>query len=119
MKNKLIMVGILVLISVALSSLTIAEDEEEITVFDMELEKLLNLGSGLLAAALSALTFISYHRSGNKRLLYVGVAFTLFAIKSFSIGAEIFFGEWPWVDPVASIADFAILLSFFLGILKT
>jgi Co/Zn/Cd efflux system component len=118
MKNKLIIVGIIALMLVALSSFALAEDGNEVKVFGLELEKLLNIGSGLLAAALSALTFISYHRSKNKRLLYVGVAFMLFAVKSFLIGAEIFFGEWLWVDPVASISDFAILLSFFLGIIK-
>ena len=118
MKNKLILVGIFVLVLVAFSSFTLAEEHDEIEIFGLELEKLLNLGSGLLAGALSLMTFISYNRSKNKRLLYVSVAFILFAVKSLLSGSEIFFGEWPFIDPLSSIFDFAILLSFFLGILK-
>lgn len=117
MKNRLILFGILALVLFALPSFALADDDE-IEIFGLELEKLFNLGSGLLAAALSALTLLSYNRSKNKRLLYVGIAFMLFSIKSFLIGVEIFFGEWSWVDPFASIFDFAILFSFFLGIIK-
>ena len=100
------------------SSVYAAETEEELELFGLEVEKMLNLGSALLAAFLSALTFISYDRTGNKRLLYVTVAFGLFAAKSFLVGAEILFGEWSWVDNFASIADFGILLSFFAGLIQ-
>jgi hypothetical protein len=109
---------VIILVLLSVTPLVLAEDSDEKKVFNLELEKLLNLGSGLLAAILSALTFISYNRSNNKRLLFVAIAFMLFAAKSFLIGVEIFFGEWSWVDHVASISDFAILLIFFMGIIK-
>lgn len=91
--------------------------QDDITVFGLELEKLLNLLSGLLSSALFVLTVIAYRRSGNRRLLFVSLAFLLFAVKGFLTGSELFFDEWPLVDPVASALDFAILLSFFAGIL--
>jgi len=116
MTNKLISAVFMLLL--LCSSVYAAESEEELELFGLEVEKMLNLGSALLAAFLSALTFISYHRTGNKRLLYVTVAFGLFAAKSFLVGAEIFFGEWSWVDNFASIADFGILLSFFAGLIQ-
>ena len=118
MKNRIMNLAIIVLILSILPFALADDGDEEIEIFNLELEKFLNLGSSLLAIILSALTFLSYKRSGNTRLIYVGMAFMLFALKSFFVGAEIFFGEWAWVDPVSSILDFAILLSFFLGIIK-
>lgn len=96
----------------------IAEENTDIFVGNFELEKLLNLGSGILAFILFLLTFFAYKRSSNKRLLYVSVAFLLFSLKGILVSLEMFFGDWSWVDPVASIFDFAILLSFFFGILR-
>ena len=81
-------------------------------------EELLNLGSGILATVLFALTFIAYRRTKRSRLLYVSIAFLLFAIKGYLSSAELLFGEWVWVDSTTGILDFAILLSFFRGILK-
>jgi hypothetical protein len=105
----------LFLFSVSFSFFDIADDIE---VFGLELEKLLNLASGVLSAALMTLTIMAYQKTGNKRLLFVSAAFFLFAIKGFMTGSELFFGELPSVvDPVASFLDFAILLSFFAGIL--
>jgi hypothetical protein len=118
MKKYISMGMIILLLVISFSLPVLAEDGEEAEAFGFELEKLLNLGSGLLAAALSILTFVSYKRTRNKRLLYVGLAFMLFSLKSLLVGVEIFFGEWPGVDHISSIADFFILLSFFLGIIK-
>lgn len=109
---------IIAIMLIQLPILVLAEESGDILVGGFELEKLLNLGSGLLAIALFILTLYAYKRNKNKRLLYVSVAFLLFAVKGILISMEIFFGDWVWVDPVASILDFAILLSFFFGILK-
>ena len=94
------------------------ETASDIFIYDLELEKLLNFGSGLLAAVLFVLTFTAYRRTHNQRLLYVSIAFDLFAFKGFLIAHELFFDEWLFVDPVASVLDFAILLFFFFGIIK-
>lgn len=95
-----------------------AEEQDDWTLFGLEGEKLFNLGSGLLATALFSLTILAYKRTRQKRLAWVSLAFFIFAAKSLLMSAEIFFGEWPWVDPVSAALDFAILLSFFCGLMR-
>ena len=94
------------------------EIDDDIQFAGFELEELLNLGSGLLALALFIITAVAYKRTNNKRLIYVSIAFLLFALKGFLISHELFFNEVSWIDPVASALNFAIILCFFLGILK-
>ncbi len=96
-------------------SLTESGDWE---ILGLEVEKLLNLGSGILATVLCVITLFAYKTTNRKRLLYVSIAFGLFAIKGFMTSTELFFGDWVWVDPIASMLNFAILLAFFAGILK-
>ena len=98
-------------------SLVLAEDGD-IMLGNLELDKVLNLCSGLLATVLFLLIVLAYTRNKNKRLLYVGAAFLLFAIKSLLLSIEIGLGDWPWVDIVASTLDFVILLTFFCGIIR-
>ncbi|MDP1694458.1 MAG: hypothetical protein Q8L34_02865 [Candidatus Woesearchaeota archaeon] len=101
------------------SSFVVAEDTTtNLTIYNLEVEKLLNLGSGLLALLLAFLTWSAYTRTGNNRLSYVSLAFVLFALKGFLLAHELFFGEWPLIDTVTSILDFFILLAFFIGIIK-
>ena len=95
-----------------------AEDPGDIQIFGMELEKLLNLSSGILAGALFAITFAAFSRTKRKRLLYVSAAFLLFAVKGFLTAHELFIEELHWVDPVASALNLAILLTFFAGLLN-
>ena len=105
MKNKIVFYIILVSLLTNLASFVFAEemgDLDDIEVLGFELEKLLNLGSGLLATGLFIATSLAYKRTGNKRLIYVSAAFLLFAVKGFLTSHELFFGEWPWVDPIAS-----------------
>ena len=90
----------------------------DLMIWDFAAEKLLNFGSGLLAIGLFAATSLAYKRTKNKRLVYVSIAFLLFAAKGFLTSHELFFEEWPWVDPIASFLNFAILLSFFFGVIK-
>ena len=118
MKNKIIFCFILVLLLASLSSFVFAEEADDLMIARFELEKLLNFGSGLLAAGLFAATLLAYRRTKNKRLVYVSIAFLLFAAKGFLTSHELFFEEWPWVDPTASFLNFAILLSFFFGVMK-
>ena len=108
--------GLIVLILLAIPA--IAQEGEDVIVGGFELEKLMNLGSAILAVSLLILTAIAYTRTENKRLLYVSAAFLLFAIKGFLTSLEIWFGDLGWVDPIASFLDFGILLSFFFGILR-
>ena len=118
MKNQILLWIIVCFILLHANSFVLAKESDDIFVHGFELEKLLNLGSSLLATALLILILFAYKRNRNKRLLYVGAAFLLFAIKGFLISLEIWFGDWPWVDPASSFLYFAILLSFFFGIMK-
>jgi hypothetical protein len=117
LKNKLIVPLLLALLLVQIP-FAFAQESEDVVVFGFELEKLMNLGSALLSVCLLILTAVAYRRTQSTRLLYVTAAFFLFAIKGFLISMEIWFGDWPWVDPVASFLDFGILLSFFFGIIR-
>ena len=118
MRKKILLYCVFAILFIQLPNIVLAEESKDILMGGFELEKLLNLGSGLLAIVLSMLTLSAYKRSKNKRFLYVSFAFILFAVKGILVSMEIFFGDWGWVDPVASILDFAILLSFFIGILR-
>lgn len=119
MKNKILFFLISVVMLVQLSSYAFAENMDDFEIFGLELEKLLNLGSGLLATGLFIFTIMAYRRTKRKRLMYVSLAFLLFAAKGFLMSTELFFGDWSsWIDPVASFLDFAILFSFFFGILR-
>jgi hypothetical protein len=114
--------GILFLLFVLLYfvPLVFAQESEDgnYLVGSFELEKLIALLNGLISTFLFALAFISYKKSGKKRLFYVGVAFLLFAVKSFLIASELFFAEVEWFDPLSTVLEFAVLLSFFFGVLR-
>ena len=119
MKNKILFFIMLAVMLVQLSPFAFAENGDDLEIFGLELEKLLNLGSGLLATCLFIFTIIAYRRTKRKRLMYVSLAFLLFAAKGFLMSTELFFGDLvTWIDPVASFLDFAILFSFFFGILR-
>jgi len=118
MKNKILYCMMFAVMLIQFSSFALAEEHDDIQIVGLELEKLLNLGSGLLAAGLFILTIVAYKRNRNQRLLYVSIAFALFAVKGFLTSAELLYGDWALVDPIASFLDFVILLSFFFGILK-
>jgi hydrogenase/urease accessory protein HupE len=102
------------------SPMAFAQDEsgEDLAIFGFEVEKLFNLGSGVLATVLAVLTYLAYKRTQGERLMYVTIAFILFAIKGFLTSLELLDIEISWVDPTASFLNFAILLCFFIGIVK-
>lgn len=93
-------------------------EDHDVEWIGFEAEELLNLGSAILATILFILVNMAYNRSNNKRLLYVSAAFFLFAIKGFLDSHELFMVEISWFEPLASILTFAILLCFFLGVIK-
>jgi hypothetical protein len=113
----LILISIL-LVSMSFPLITAQVVEEEIEIFGLELEKVLTLMNAWLSLFLFIVAFIAYRRDGRKRLFYVSLAFLLFAIKSFLISSELFIPEIPYIDPIAVILEFGVLLSFFYGVLK-
>jgi hypothetical protein len=118
MKKNIFIILILTLLLFLPSLVSAEEEDEDIEVLGFELEKLLNLGSALLATGLFILTSLAFKKTNRKRLLYLSLAFLLFAIKGFLLSHELFLADIPIIDPIASFLDFAILLSFFIGVLK-
>ncbi|MBN4049016.1 hypothetical protein JYT91_00195 [archaeon AH-315-M20] len=93
-------------------------DFEDPEIFGLEIEKLLFLISANLAAALAVITFIAYNRTKRSKLLFVTLAFFLFSVKLFMSASELFIDEIVGVDIISAVLDFAILLSFFYGVIK-
>ena len=91
---------------------------EDPEIFGLEVEKLLFLVSASLALALAILTLIAYLRTKKSRLIFITSAFFLFSVKLFLLSLELLIDEIIWADIVAAFLDFAILLSFFYGVLK-
>ncbi|MFH1404290.1 MAG: hypothetical protein ABIH11_08490 [Candidatus Altiarchaeota archaeon] len=104
------------------SSFVCAVDEDSgkelTTASGLEVDKLLTFASSILATFLFLLTAVAYRRDGRQRLLYVSVAFFLFAVKGFVISSEIFIPEQSYLDIIASFLDFAILACFFAGLMR-
>lgn len=105
-------------LSLAAFGLAQEDGAEDLTIWGLEVEKLLNLGGALLSVALFALTAIAFRRTGRRKLAYVSAAFLLFALKGLMLASELLFGDLGWIDPVTSALDLAILLSFFVGVVK-
>jgi|SRR3989344_3796550 len=116
--KKIALLMIMMVLVVQLSSFVFAQEGDEFMIFNLEAEKLLNLGSGILALALFIVSLIAYKRTKLKKLVYISTAFGIFAVKGLLISMELFFGDLSWTDPIASILDFGILLAFFAGMLK-
>ena len=115
---------LMIFVSVLLSCSSIAFSDETSSSEDVQiaggfdLGELLSFGSGLIALILFALTVTAYKRSKNTRLVYVSIAFLLFSINGFLASSQLLFSDWAWIDPITNVLNFAILISFFFGILK-
>lgn len=118
MKSTITLLSITILIILLFSSSVLAEEQDDISIGGLELEKLANLASGVLALVLFIITFLAYKNSDNKRLVYISLAFLLFSIKGLLTSHELFSNEISWIDPLASFLDFAIILSFFFGVIR-
>ena len=121
MKNKVIALNLTIIIFAFLFSTQIlAASENDLVVYSgIELDNLITLTSSVLSIILFALTYMAYKRSRKNKLVYIAIAFLLFSIKGFLISSDIFFqNKGSWVDPVANLLDFVILLSFFFGMIK-
>lgn len=111
------------LLVASLSFILAQESGEELGAKDpgvggVEIEKLVGFVNGILATILFAVTLIAFKRDRRTRLAFVSLAFALFAIRSFLVGYELFFPEIHGIDPITTILDFFVMLSFFYGVLK-
>lgn len=84
----------------------------------VEAEEYLNIAVGIFAVLLMLLSLLAYRRSSLSRLLFVSLAFGLFAVEVLIRHLDIFvFGVAPFADQFLSIIlDFLILLFFFLAL---
>ena len=110
---------LVLLISSFLVSAQVESKENDTKVLGMDIDEIIVIGSSILSLFLFVITFVAYLRDGRKRLFYVAIAFFLFAVKGVLISLDAFFPEkGMWADPIANFLDFAILLSFFFGVVK-
>jgi hydrogenase/urease accessory protein HupE len=85
----------------------------------MDLDSLISVLSSILAAALFLISLLAYLRDRRRRLLFVTGAFFLFAIRGFLIViSDYSIPGAVWIDSLANLLDFGVLLLFFLGLIK-
>ena len=82
-------------------------------------EILLYIAGGILSAVLVALSVVSFHKSGLKKLLYATIAFLLFGMFLIYESLEYFYSlDNPFTDIVIPLSGLAIILFFFLAVVK-
>lgn len=93
--------------------------EQGIIMFVINLEVMISIISCVIAIFLFALSSLAYRKEKRSRLLFVMIAFFLFAIKGilFSI-IEVFFETEMSLEWIALTLDFGILIMFFVGLIK-
>ncbi len=108
------------LIGVLSSYVFAAPTETDVRVFSgIELDNVITLISSIFSLILFVLTLVAYKRSKRDKLIYISVAFLLFAIKGFLLTSDSFIQYTiNYIDPLANLLDFVILLCFFFGMIK-
>ena len=82
-------------------------------------EMLLYVAGSILSAILVALSIVSYYRYGLKKLVYATIAFLLFGIFLIYESLEHLYSlDNPFTDIVIPLLGLAIILFFFLVIVK-
>jgi hypothetical protein len=82
-------------------------------------EMLLYVAGSILSAILVALSIVSYHKSGLKKLVYATIAFLLFGIFLIYESLEDLYSlNNPFTDIVIPLSGLAIILFFFLAVVK-
>lgn len=72
----------------------------------------------VLSLGLAGTTYLSYARTGNRRLLFVTAAFAVFAIKGLLMALTLFFVfVLVPVDTAVLIADLAVLLLLYTSLI--
>jgi hypothetical protein len=120
MKSKIISLAFAFFILISFFSVQVlAASEKDVLFHGTEVDNIITFISSILAIILFIFTFIAYKRTGRSKLIYVAIAFLLFAVKGFIQTSDMFITyNVDWISPVANIFDFAILLLFFFGIIK-
>lgn len=85
-----------------------------------DLSEFFDLGTGIFAAILFALSIIAYKRIKSKRILYVAIAFAIFAIRVIVSKLDLFVPEIESssLELLLAIMGFAALGLFFFAIVR-
>ena len=74
--------------------------------------------TSLLAIILGVVSFIGYSRDKRKKILFMSLAFFIFAAKGAITIAGDFVLDEHALDIIANLLDFAVLSFFFIAIMK-
>ncbi len=77
-----------------------------------------HLATVLLSLALFGISLLSYIRSKKPKFIYICSAFLLFAIKEIVTTYAILIAPTPFLVGLTHIMTFAILILFFIGVVK-
>ena len=105
----------------AISSLRNNYEEPVTDLLDKgDLAEFFDLGTGIFAAILFALSLIAYKRIKSRRILYVAIAFAIFAIRAIVSNLDLFMPEIESssLELLLAIMGFAALGLFFLAIVR-
>jgi hypothetical protein len=105
----------------AISSLRNNYEEPVTDLLDKgDLAEFFDLGTGIFAAILFALSLIAYKRIKSRRILYVAIAFAIFAIRAIVSNLDLFMPEIESssLELLLAVMGFAALGLFFLAIVR-
>jgi hypothetical protein len=82
--------------------------------------EIFDFGSGIFAALLFILSVIAYRNTGMRRILFVSIAFALFAIRTIVSNLDLFMPEIEssLIELTLAIMGFAALALFFIAIVR-
>src|SRR5215475_5209828 len=82
--------------------------------------EIFDFGSGIFAALLFILSVIAYRNTGMRRILFVSIAFALFAIRTIVSNLDLFMPEIEssLIELILAIMGFAALALFFIAIVR-
>ncbi len=95
-------------------------DNVEIFDFKRDIAEVFDLGSGVFAAVLFVLSLIAYINLRQKRMLYVSIAFGLFAVRTIVSRSDLFMPEIEssLLEMMLAIMSFVALSLFFIAIVR-
>jgi len=105
----------------AISSLRNNYEEPVTDLLDKgDLAEFFDLGTGIFAAILFALSLIAYKKIKSRRILYVAIAFAIFAIRVIVSNLDLFMPEIESssLELLLAVMGFAALGLFFLAIVR-
>ena len=84
------------------------------------IESVILAATGIFSLLLLALSILAYKRTGLKKIIFAAIAFSLFAVQLLLESIEDIFllGDLPIMDILSSAMTLAILVLFFLAIVR-